>query len=913
MKLLRRRKTASALVDGRASYDAAAVVSAFEEGRWRVPDRFNFARDVVEVLAGDPKRRAVTHAGRDGVIEPRGFLHIAEGAARWAALIRANGVQPGDRVLVLLPTNSDWLEIMLAVLKVGAIAVPSPERMPASALDVRIAGAGAKLVVASAPAADEAARASGAPTVLNVDEVRSALSSLPTEAPTHDTGARDHALILTSSGTAIGPRGVTHTHGATFAARLQAEHWLDAGPQDSVWCTADASAPDAVWNTLLGPWSRGAEVVVHSGGFDPEERLDLMRRLDVTIVCQTPSEYRALAATGRLERFRPPRLRRLVSTGDHLPRDVSPVFEEAWGLTICDGYGQAETGIIVANGAGPGFRPGSLGVPLPGYDVAVVDAQGNEVAPGVEGELALRGRPPSLFAGYWNAPDETKAAFRGDAYVTGDIATSDEDGFLWFLGRAGDVITSGGRRFGPVEIETVLVEHKAVAEAAAVGVRDLERGGQYVRAFVVLEPGAEPSDRLVAEIREHARETVAGHKVPREIEFVDELPTTASGSVRRIELRDRQVVGFGPMWTAPTAPTLVPEAPVEIETPPETPPVEVPASARADVLVGDAEFAPLVEEDTPPEVHAPVAPAPPVEPVVEEPVFEEPMVEEPAPPAHIPEYEVEEVVEEPPVYEPPAYEPVTYEPDEESAAEPEPEPIAEIYSPPEPEAPPAFEPEPPPEPEPEPEPEPVAEAPAVEFVEEPVAAPEPEQEPEPDYMVQPEPEPERDPEPVADATPAAQYFAEYLAEAVEEREPEKEPVAEVSPLREPEPEPDPGELPDYIVLPESERPRTELSEIAERFARKPVPELPIERAEPVEEPEDRAAPPPPEPPKRDRRRPEKKDRRTGKDRRWRSSEEPGDEADEVGWMQGLSGRLSAYTVADDSPEDESDEAQENRN
>ncbi|TML23930.1 MAG: hypothetical protein E6G28_01880 [Actinobacteria bacterium] len=194
------------------------------------------------------------------------------------------------------------------------------------------------------------------------------------------------------------------------------------------------------------------------------------------------------------------KLRRLVSTGEHLSPDVIAAYEEAWDLTICDGYGQVETGIVVANGAGPGFRAGSIGLPLPGFEVAVVDEQGNEVEAGVIGDLALRGRPPALFSGYWNEPEETKAAFRGDWYVTGDVGASDEDGFLWFLGRAGDVILSGGGRFGPVEVEEALTHHAAVSEAAVVGMRDLQRGGQYVRAFVVLEPGHEPSDRLVAEI-----------------------------------------------------------------------------------------------------------------------------------------------------------------------------------------------------------------------------------------------------------------------------------------------------------------------------------------------------------------------------------------------------------------------------
>ncbi len=279
MKLLTRRRKRVAALIGNGSYDAAAVVPALAEGRWAVPDRFNFTRDVVEVLARDPKRRALTYLGKDGVIEPRSFFLIAEGAARWATVLRENGVEPGDRILVLAGKTPDWLEVMLAALKVGAVGVPCPETMSASALGIRISVSQAKLVVAGEASRDEIARIAEGPTAVYIEETRARASSLPDEAPTHDTGVRDPAFILTTSGAASGPRGVVHTHGATFAARLAAEHWLDAGPHDAVWCTADASSGAAVWNALLGPWSRGAEIVLHQEPFDPLERLQCIRRL----------------------------------------------------------------------------------------------------------------------------------------------------------------------------------------------------------------------------------------------------------------------------------------------------------------------------------------------------------------------------------------------------------------------------------------------------------------------------------------------------------------------------------------------------------------------------------------------------------------------------------------------------------
>jgi acyl-coenzyme A synthetase/AMP-(fatty) acid ligase len=412
----------------------AALAPALVDGRWRVPSRFNFTRDVVEALGQDEKRRALTFLGHDVVIEPRTFSQLALGAAQWATLLREVGVRPGDRVLVLAGASPDWVEAVLGVLKVGAVAVPSTERLTASALDIRIAASGAKVAVASSRAEVELARCTRTPTVLSVEAARRDAQRLPKEAPTHDTAARDSALIVSTAGRANGPRGVLHTHGATFAARAHAEHWLDAGLGDVVWCTAPVHSPQALWSTMFGPWARGASVVVQEGAFDPLERLDLLRRLGVTVLCQTPAEYRALADSGKLGRYRWARPRRLVSTGDELPEDVVQEFEEAWGLTIHDGYGQAEVGVVVGHW-GDGAPRGSIGLPLPGYDVGVVDERGSVVPQGYEGELAVRGNPPSLFGGYWNAPDATNAAYRGDWFVTGDLAAQDEDGFLWLTER----------------------------------------------------------------------------------------------------------------------------------------------------------------------------------------------------------------------------------------------------------------------------------------------------------------------------------------------------------------------------------------------------------------------------------------------------------------------------------------------
>ena len=581
-----RRSRAAAHETSALSPIEAALQPALEDGRWHIPDRFNFTGDVIEVLAEDPKRRALMHLGAEGVIEPHSFHQLAESASRWAAQFRAHEVRHGDRVLVLVASKLHWIEVMLAGIKAGVVTVPCPQTLSAAALDIRVASTGAKLVVATRAMEAEMVESADRPTVLYVEDQ----DDLPVrhlgEEPSADTSTRDLAFVLSTSGAAYGPHGVTHTHAAVFAARAEAEHWLDAGSHDVVWCTSDTGSALTVWNVLLGPWSRGAEIVCHDGPFDPEERLDLIRRLDVTVLCQSPLEYQALADLGEdvLRRHQPPVLRRMVSTGDSLSPEVAATFESAWGIAVHDGYGQVECGTVVGYTGDAAPKPGSIGLPLPGHDVVVVDVNGNELPPGADGDLVVRGESPMLFSGYWQAPDETKSAYRGDMYVTGDIATRDEDGYIHLLGRSQDVITSGGNRFSPADVEDALRGYDVVVDAGVVGSRDLERGGQFVRAFVVLRPDVQGSDRLVAEIRQHLRKSLPESKVPREVEFVDVLPRTPNGKLRRLELRERPVVRVQPAWTEDQPRAWKPQP--EIAPEPEPVVVEDPGRGRGGAAPG---------------------------------------------------------------------------------------------------------------------------------------------------------------------------------------------------------------------------------------------------------------------------------------------------------------------------------------
>jgi acyl-coenzyme A synthetase/AMP-(fatty) acid ligase len=495
---------------------------------WNVPARFNFARDVVERRTGP----ALTFLPAAGERRDLDFDAVNARTAQWTNRLAEGGVGPGDRVLVLVGKTLEWHPIMLALLKLGAVSIPCSEMLRHKDLAFRVEHAGARLVVADRPAEGEV---EGLGTeVLFTDEA--GLDEQLHRAPTADTSAEEPAFILYTSGTTKDPKGVVHTHAYCLAKRMQAERWLAARPGDLVWCTAGTGWAKSIWNVLLGPWSAGASIVLHEGAFDPAERFQLVQDLGVTVLCQAPTEYRLMAKLSGLDRFDLFRLRHTVSAGEPLNPEVIKVFRDAFGLTIHDGYGQTENTLLVGNLPGAEIRPGSMGLPSPGHEVAVIDEHGQVVEVGHEGDIALAGRPPSLFREYYRAPEETAAVFRGDWYVTGDRATRDDDGYLWFTGRADDVINSAAYRIGPFEVESALLEHAGVAESAVVGKPDPDRG-LIVKAFVVLRPGVAGSPQLVRELQEHCKRVTAPYKYPREIEFVGELPKTRSGKIRRVELR----------------------------------------------------------------------------------------------------------------------------------------------------------------------------------------------------------------------------------------------------------------------------------------------------------------------------------------------------------------------------------------
>jgi acyl-coenzyme A synthetase/AMP-(fatty) acid ligase len=319
---------------------------------WNVPERFNFARDVVEGLPAD--KLAIRFVDRDGDTRDLTFADVTRRTNQWAALLDRAGIHPGDRVLVLVGKTPEWHPIMLACLKVGAVAIPCSEMLRARDLSFRARHSGAALLISDPGGRTEIDAMETKPDVVYTDE-----ADLGDErAATADTKAADTALLLYTSGTTKDPKAAVHRHAYTYAKRAQALSWLDAKPDDLVWCTAATGWAKSVWNVLLGPWSAGAPIVLHEGGFEPGERFAMLERLAVTVLCQAPTEYRLMAKHGNLDRFDLSQTRHMVSAGEPLNPEVIKAFRDAFGITIHDGYGQTENTLLVGNFPGMEIRPG---------------------------------------------------------------------------------------------------------------------------------------------------------------------------------------------------------------------------------------------------------------------------------------------------------------------------------------------------------------------------------------------------------------------------------------------------------------------------------------------------------------------------------------------------------------------------
>lgn len=464
---------------------------------------------------------------------------------RTANWLRDSGVGPGDRILLMLANQVELWDVMLAVIKLGAVVIPATTLLAEGDLRDRISRGGIKHVIARSELADRFASIPGDYQRISVggapdgwNDIAGAMSASPDFTTSHTTRADDTLLLYFTSGTTSKPKLVEHTHASYPAGHLSTMYWIGLQPGDIHLNVSSPGWAKHAWSNVFTPWIAGSCVFIYNySRFDATAMMREMDRCGVTSLCCPPTVWRMLIQADLGQLRTPPRL--AVGAGEPLNPEVIDRVRSAWGVTIRDGFGQTETTVQIANTPGQPIKDGSMGRPCPGFDVALVDpATGEEVlGDGAEGEICLRldPRPLGLMVGYHGDPERTDAAYADGFYHTGDVGARDSDGYITYIGRTDDVFKSSDYRISPFELESVLLEHPAVAEAGVVPSPDPMRLS-VPKAFVVLAGGWAPTEETAREIFEYSRTHLAGYKRIRRLQFTD-LPKTISGKIRRVELR----------------------------------------------------------------------------------------------------------------------------------------------------------------------------------------------------------------------------------------------------------------------------------------------------------------------------------------------------------------------------------------
>ena len=537
------------MLEPATSYD-----EALRQFRWRIPQRYNIGVDACDRHAArHPEAPALICEDEDGAVRRYSFGDIRSLSNRLANALVAQGLTRGDRVGVLLRQSPETAIGHIAAFKAGLISIPLFVLFGEEALEYRLGNSAARAVITDSenlpkllairdrlPELTTLIVVGGGPA--GTLDFAATLERASDRFTPVDTAADDPALIIFTSGTTGPPKGALHAHRVLLGHLPGVEFPHDFFPQpgDLVWTPADWAWIGGLLDVLLPAWHHGVPVLAHRfRKFEPDASFALMARHGVRNVFFPPTALKLIRQSGAPANHKV-RLRSIGSGGETLGEELLDWGRQVFGVTINEFYGQTECNLVVGNcSVCMPVRAGSMGRPIPGHEVAVIDESGKVCEPGVSGQIAVRRPDPVMFLGYWRNPTATAEKFIGDWMVTGDLGRRDEDGYLHYVGRADDVITSAGYRIGPAEIEDCLLRHPAVAMAAAIGIPDRLRT-EAVKVFVVLKHGHNGGPELAAALQSHVKTRLAAHEYPREVEFVDSLPLTATGKIMRRELRARE-------------------------------------------------------------------------------------------------------------------------------------------------------------------------------------------------------------------------------------------------------------------------------------------------------------------------------------------------------------------------------------
>lgn len=520
--------------------------------KWNVPARFNIAVDICDRHADDPTRVAMIYEDETGRISEHTFTEFRARSNQLAGALRRLGVARGDRVGIVMSQRPETGTAHLGIYKLGAIALPLATLFGPEALEYRLRSAGVRVVITDAMSVDRLLEVRGklpqlthiiSADTLGRDDVLDYGPLIAGESEQFDpvdTAAEDPALLIFTSGTTGPPKGALHAHRIMLGRLPSMEFVHQAFPQpgDRFWTPADWAWAGGLLDMLLPSWHYGVTVVAHRARkFDAARAFDLMARHKVRNVFLPATVLKMMRLIENPRQQWDVQLRTIHTGGETVGEDVIRWARDALGATPHEAFGQTEAVMIIGNCTDyMPIKPGSLGRPIPGHEITLLDAEGKPTPDGEVGEIALKRPVPAMFLRYWNDEVATREKFSGDWLLTGDLAKKDEDGYIWYVGRKDDVISSGAYRIGPGEIEACLTGHPAVALAVAVGSPDPIRG-EVVKAFVQLREGFAPTPDLAQELQVHVRTRLSAHEYPREIEFYDTIPTTTTGKVIRKGLR----------------------------------------------------------------------------------------------------------------------------------------------------------------------------------------------------------------------------------------------------------------------------------------------------------------------------------------------------------------------------------------